>query len=251
MNTQVLPLTGIPVGRIPPAVVVCGDPDRAVQVSRHLKDVATISQHREYSCFEGRFEDMPVAVCSHGIGAAGAAIAFEELIAAGARQIVRAGTCGALQPGVQSGHLIIASASVQFTGLGREMVPDGYPAVADIELTLALSEAAELSGRQFDRGIVLTRDLFYPGVNPDGSPNYRQMSEANVLAVEMECAALFIVGSMRGVQTGAILAVDGNVLASAESMETYDPGQPSVKAAVEAEIEIALRALKYLHNDAH
>ena len=249
MNTQVLPLTGISVGQIPPAVVVCGDPDRAAQVSDRLDDARSISQHREYVCYGGSFEGMPVAVCSHGIGAAGAAIAFEELIYAGGRQIVRVGTCGALQPDIRSGHLIIASASVMLSGYGREIVPEGYPAVADLDLTLALSEAADSSVLPYDRGIVLTRDAFYQGVNPGASPDYRQMSEANVLAVEMECGALFIVSSLRGVQAGAILAVDGNVLEGAESMESYDPGQATVKAAVEAEIEIALRALRSLHND--
>ncbi|UCG22606.1 MAG: nucleoside phosphorylase, partial [Chloroflexota bacterium] len=237
MNTQILPITGIPVGQIPPAVIVCGDPDRAVQVSNHLDEARLISQHREYVCYGGDFEGMPVAVCSHGIGAAGAAIAFEELVYAGGRQIVRVGTCGALQPGIRSGHLIIASASVMRSGYGREMVPEGYPAVADLYLTMALDEAAESFGQPYDRGIVLTRDAFYQGVDPCAGPDYQKMSEANVKAVEMECGALFIVGSLRGVQTGAILAVDGNVLESAESIDSYDPGQTSVKAAVEAEIE--------------
>jgi uridine phosphorylase len=248
MDTQLLPITGLPIGHIPPAVIVCGDPERVLLVGDQLENVKPISQQREYTCIGGTFEGMPLAVCSHGIGAAGAAIAFEELIRAGARRIVRVGSCGALQPGIRSGYIIIASAAVQGTGHGREMVPDGYPAVADIDVTLALRQTAESSGRQYDCGIVLTRDLFYQGVTPSATPDYQQMSEANVLAVEMECAALFIVGAVRGVQTGAILAVDGNVLESAESMDTYDPGQDSVKAAVAAEIQIALRALLSQHN---
>ena len=64
MNTRLLPITGIPVGQIPPAVIVCGDPDRAVQVSNHLDHATLISQHREYACYGGKFEGMPVAVCA-------------------------------------------------------------------------------------------------------------------------------------------------------------------------------------------
>ncbi|UCC53805.1 MAG: hypothetical protein JSV68_07480, partial [Anaerolineaceae bacterium] len=67
-----------------------------------------------------------------------------------------------------------------------------------------------------------------------------------VLAVELECAALFIIGSLRGVQTAAILAVDGNLLEAEESMETYAPHGDVVRTAVDAEIRIALNALKYL-----
>ena len=102
----------------------------------------------------GEFEGKLVAVCSHGIGAPGAAIAFEELIRAGARGIIRVGTCGALQPGISAGHLIIATAAVQSTGYGRETVPQGYPAVADLELTLALRREATLEAIPHTSGII-------------------------------------------------------------------------------------------------
>jgi len=74
-------------------------------------------------------------------------------------------------------------------------------------------------------------------------PDYRAMSAARVLAVEMECAALFLVGSLRDVATAAVLVVDGNVLATAESMETYQPGQPVVAEGVAVAIRCALAAL--------
>ena len=63
------------------------------------------------------------------------------------------------------------------------------------------------------------------------------------MAVEMECAALFLVATLRGVQSAAILAVDGNVLEQGESMDTYEPHRQVVQDAVMAEIGIALRAL--------
>ena len=65
------------------------------------------------------------------------------------------------------------------------------------------------------------------------------MSAANVLAVEMECAALFTVGLLRGVTTAAILAVDGNVLEARRASNTYKPHRDTVKRAVEAAIDIA------------
>ncbi len=64
MNDQILPLTGLPIGQIPPAVIVCGDPGRAALISDYLEDVELVSQLREYSCYRGKFEGMPLAVCS-------------------------------------------------------------------------------------------------------------------------------------------------------------------------------------------
>ena len=247
---DILPLTGIPVRGLPPNVLVCGDPERARKIAGHFDTFETLSLWREYHTYRGVFQGMPVAVCSHGIGAAGAAIAFEEIIRAGGSRLIRTGTCGSLQPGVRPGHLVIATGAVSNTGYVTETVPFGYPALADFELTAFLVREAHLSNLDHGVGIVLTRDNFYAGVDPLGTPDYAQMSKANVQAVEMECAALFVIGSLRKVQTAAILAVDGNVLESmGESMDTYQPRDERVATAVEAEIDIALKTLYRLHND--
>jgi uridine phosphorylase len=243
MTNRQLPITKLTIGSVSPSVLVCGDPARAQQIAGYLEQADELVFEREYYVCKGVYQGIPITVCSHGIGAPGAAIAFEELIAAGAKRLLRVGTCGGLQPQVQDGHLVIATAAVQQTGYGRETVPPGYPAVADPEMVLALRRAAANHSQTWHSGIVITRDNFYPGVETIHTADYPIMSQANVLAVEMECAALFIVGSLRGVPTGAILAVDGNVLVKKESMDVYDPHREVVKQAVAAEIEIALAAL--------
>lgn len=244
MAKKILPITGLTVGSVSENVIVCGDPDRATRISRRLTGAELLTDQREYRIYKGHYGRMPVTVCSHGVGAPGASIAFEELIKAGARRIIRLGTCGGLQPDINPGHLVIAIAAVQNTGYGREIVPSGYPAVADPQLTIALQEAAAAGNYPHSTGLVLTRDSFYGGVAAPALPDYQVLSAANVQAVEMECAALFIIGSLRMVRTAAILAVDGNVLRGSESMDSYKPHQEIVATAVEAAIETALLALK-------
>jgi uridine phosphorylase len=244
MSQEALPITALPVASLPPAVIVCGDPSRAMFIAQLLNGPELLSDHREYRAYRGGYRGSPVAVCSHGIGAPGAAIAFEELIAAGARAIIRVGTCGALQEDMAAGDLVIATAAVQHTGYGREVVPRGFPAVAHPDLVQALRRAARAQDQATRTGIVLTRDAFYQGVALPSAPDYQQLSALGVLAVEMECAALFLVASLRGVRAAAILAVDGNVLRSGgEEMDTYEPGQAVVQQAVAAETRIALEAL--------
>lgn len=246
-----LPITGLPVGEVSPSVIVCGDPARADRIAARLEEGALLSHKREYRAHRGRYGDSSITVCSHGIGAPGAAVAFEELIAAGARRIIRVGTCGGLQPDIRQGHLIVATAAVQNTGYGREVVPDGYPAVADLDLTHRLwrsaDEASMTNGHRSRRGIVLSRDAFYGGVVAPAVPDYQEMGRAGVLAVEMECAALFLVGGLRGVATAAILAVDGNVLETLESMDTYLPGEEIVQRAVDIAALCALETLRALN----
>lgn len=238
-----LPITGLPKGQVSPSVIVCGDPARAERIAGLLDDAALLSDRREYRAYKGLYRGEDVTVCSHGVGAPGAAAAFEELIVGGAQRIIRVGTCGGLQPGIEAGHLVLAQAAVQNTGYGRELVPDGFPAVADLNLTVALQQAAASHDQHIHTGIVLTRDLFYGGVGGPAAADYHVMSEAGALAVEMECAALFLVGSLRRVGTGAILVADGNVLDAVESVDTYKPGRPVVQEGVATASMIALDAL--------
>jgi len=54
---------------------------------------------------------------------------------------------------------------------------------------------------------------------------------------------------LRQAQTGAVLVVDGNVLNTSESMETYVPQHQVVQDAVEKGIQMALEALLTLAQD--
>jgi len=240
MTEKRLPGTGLPVGGVSAAVLVCGDPARATAIAERLTDVVQLTEQREYRAYRGMFGKTAVSVCSHGVGTAGAAIAFEELIAAGAKRIIRVGTCGGIQPAITAGDLVIATAAVDRTGYGRLSGPEGYPAIADGALTEKLKAACNVP---FSQGIILTSDSFYPGVTTPHTPDYKQLSAANVQAVEMECAALFLVGSLRGVPTAAILTVDGNVLQARENMDSYQPHRDVVKAAISQAITIALTAM--------
>lgn len=243
MTLTHLPITGLPAGQVSKLAIVCGDPARADHIAGQLDNATLLSHKREYRAHNGSYRGTAITVCSHGVGAPGAAIAFEELIVAGAQTLIRVGTCGGLQSDIRSGALVIATAAVQNTGYGRETVPDGYPAVADPSVVLALRRAAASNAQMAHSGIVLTRDNFYAGVDGPAGVDYRVMSKARVLAVEMECAALFLVGSLRAVPTAAILVADGNVLESAESVDTYNPHQETVRTSINSAIQCALEAL--------
>ena len=66
-----------------------------------------MAKNREYWTFNGTYKGVPVSVTSHGVGCGGAAIAFESLWRAGAKVIIRVGTCGGMQPGIDAGSLVI------------------------------------------------------------------------------------------------------------------------------------------------
>ena len=242
MVDEVLPLTGLTIGKVPERVIVVGDPNRAAKVARRLDRAEPVAAVREYHSYVGRHEGTEVLVMSHGVGAAGAGVCFEELLRGGARTLVRAGTAGALQDHIADGSLVIATAAVRDEGLTPRLVPLGFPAVADVDLTVALRDAAAASGHPTHVGTVLTGDLFYPH-EPLGSdlPLWR---DAGVAAVDMEAAALFVLAALHGARAGALFAIDGNPVRRDDQHTTaYDPDRRIVHTAVDAMIDIALTAL--------
>jgi len=239
---NVLPLLRVRAGDVPRSMLVVGDPARAELVAGRLDGGHEVARNREYALFAGRHRDVDVGVISHGVGSAGAAVCFEELCRAGVERIVRAGTTGGMQPDVLDGALVIARAAARDEGLTNHLVPPAYPAVADVDVVVALRAAAAAAGRDVVEGIVLSSDVFYPHeVLGSALPMWQR---AGVVAVEMECAALFVTAGLHGAAAGAILTVDGNPLAAGDDdMSGYDPRRDVVTSAVEEMVGIALDAL--------
>lgn len=236
--TSVLPILGVPGDALPARVITVGDPRRAERAANLLDDASLLAHRREYAIWVGSHRGVEVAVVSHGVGAAGAGVCFEELCRAGVQRIVRAGTAGGLQPEVGDGDLVVATAGVRDDGLTDGLVPAAFPAVADRAVTAALVAGAP----DAHEGIVLTSAVFYPH-DVFGS-NLATWQRAGVVAVEMEVAALFVIASLHDVAAGAILAIDGNPLATGDAaMAGYDPDRDVVADAVTRMLAIALDAV--------
>ncbi|GIP35792.1 nucleoside phosphorylase [Paenibacillus sp. J2TS4] len=238
-----LPILQIHSEDMPPYAIVCGDPRRAKAIADKLDKAKELSFAREYRTFAGEYDGVRLAVVSHGVGSPGAAVCFEELIRAGVRTLIRVGTCGSYHADIPAGSLVISKAAAREEGLTKQLVPSGYPAVADSGVVAALeAAAADVPGSGVVRtGITVCYDAFFTGVEELPHRKYKQ---AGVLAVEMEIAALYVVSSLRGARAGAILAVDG--FADEDLSEVYDPHTDAVAKAVDREIEIALQAVARL-----
>ncbi|PAF29439.1 nucleoside phosphorylase [Paenibacillus sp. 7516] len=247
---MLMPILQIHSEDMPAYAIVCGDPARAEKISRKLEQARELAFSREYRTFVGLYEGVQMAVVSHGVGSPGAAVCFEELIRAGVTTLIRVGTAGSYTADYPAGSVIVSTAAVRSDGLTRQLVPDGFPAVADIGVTQALIEAAQEKGNHADPamnagkvgvGITVTLDAFFTGVE---EIPHRKYTQAGALAAEMEIAALYIVSTLRGARAGAIVAIDG--FADSDLAAEYDPHTDAVAHAVEREINASLRALAAL-----
>lgn len=236
-----LPVLNVEASQIPERMLVVGDPDRALRVAARFEDRVEIGRFREYLTLVGTHRGVDVGVVSHGVGAAGAAVCFDELFQAGVRRVIRAGSCGGMQDHVLDGHLVIVTGAVRNEGLTSQLVPDGYPAMSSPDVVTALRLAAR-DEEDIHEGITLTNAVFY--THDILGSNLPLWQKAGVTAVEMECAALFVMAGLQGREAGAILAVDGNPLVERdEEMTGYNPHREVVRDAVGRMIGIALDAL--------
>mgnify|MGYP000897135244 CR=1 FL=1 len=169
------------------------------------------------------------------------AIAVEELQKIGVEAAVRIGSCGALQPEVRVGDLVMVEAAVRDEGTSLGYAPLSYPAVADHRLLTACEESAKEAGCRFHTGIARSHDCLYRDDNP---VIYEEWAKKGVLASDMETAALFVVGRIRGMRTASILnvvaACKGNV---AENIGRYVDGETLTAQGEEYEILTAFAAL--------
>ncbi|RLG46058.1 MAG: nucleoside phosphorylase [Thermoproteota archaeon] len=234
-------------GDVAKYVLLPGDPKRAEKIAKFFDDYKLVAEYRQYVTFSGSYKGIPVSVTSTGIGCPAAAIAVEELAKIGAECFIRVGTTGAIQPEIEIGDIIVATAAVRADGTTRAYVPLEYPAVASAEVVNSLLNAAEKLSIDVRSGVILTGDAFYA----EDMSTMRLWSSLGVLSVEMEAAVIFVLSQIKGLKAGAVLAVDGNIIKGTKKGE-FKKGEkkgeldPRVQKAIELETKIALEAIRIL-----
>ena len=185
-----------------------GDPGRALALAQLLLTEPRMSNHaRGLWGYTGETpEGHALSIQSTGMGGPSAAIVLQELAELGVRRAIRVGTCGAVDPELGHGELVVARVALAEDGASKALGAS-ETAEPDPELTARL--AAGLPPGASPSPIVTT-DLFYAGDPDQGAPP-RARAEAwlrrGAVAVEMEAATIFTLGRRLGVAAACILAV--------------------------------------------
>ena len=172
---------------------------------------------------------------------------FNILAIVGVTAMVRIGSCGALQQGIALGDLIFACGAIRDDGASKAYADVRYPAVPDTALLGHCIAAARDRGWPHHVGVVHSHESFYIDTNDEESAHW---SRLGALGADMETAALFTIGRIRGVRTASIL---NNVVVygedTAESIGGYVDGADPAARGEEREIAVALEALYRLSKE--
>jgi purine-nucleoside phosphorylase len=235
-------------GDYAPLVLLPGDPGRATMIAGlfdgGLEKARLVNQHRSLLGYTGTYSGEPVSVQTSGMGTPSFSIVMEELLMLGVTRFIRTGTCGGVGHGLKTGDVVVATAAVPADGATRTYLGgDPFAPAADFELTRALVDTARAKGIEPNIGVVQSVDVFY-----NSQPDYAsKMRSRNVVAVEMEAAALFFLamrerGRGKDVRGACILTVSDTLVKDDESYGADYMSLDDLEAATRRTIEIALEA---------
>lgn len=199
-------------------VILPGDPHRSESIAKAFDPEAIfLANSREHQSYLANFHGQNILVCSTGLGAPNIGITLEELAVIGLKYYLRVGTCGAIQPFIELGDVVISTAAVRLDGASKDYAPIEYPAVASFEFTHDIIAGAKKSGAPFHVGITASTDTFWQAQERyDSYTGYLLRSKRgamdewralNVMNFEMEASALFVMASSMGLDAACICGV--------------------------------------------
>ncbi len=221
-------------------VFLPGDPGRCEKIASYFDDPQLIAYNREYKTYTGTLLGEKVSVTSTGIGCPSTAIAVEELIQIGADTFIRVGTSGGMQPYLRAGDLGIVTGAIRDEGTTLHYMPQEFPAVANIDVVLALRDAAEELGNPHHLGISQSKDSFFGQHAPERMPvdtrlltRWKAWVQGGTICSEMEAAAIFVLSSIYRKRAGGIMLIGWNQEGDHPEEHVSDL-EPLIQTAIES-----------------
>ena len=235
-------------------VLLPGDPGRVAMFRDMLDDFKIVSQNREYTVGTGFYEGVKITVCSTGIGAPSTEIAVIQLIALGAKALIRIGGTGLMKEDVPCGAMVLNTGAVRMGGSSCFYAPAEYPAIASFEVVDCLKKACEELNRSYAMGICVSVGSFYHGqgrkmpfeTDYDEEEVLKKYRKWNVLNMEMEAETIFTLASLNGVLAGSICSVHCNRVTDQWLVDNEAAQKEMCETALAASARLSR---EYLHAD--
>ncbi len=205
-------------GEVAESIILVGDPARAHLVGSLFDSIELTRHHREFVSITGIHRGLRVTVMGTGMGGGCTEIAMIELAqCVDQATVIRCGSCGALQPEIGLGELVISQGACRLENTTLSYVEPGYPAVAHPEVVIALLQAAAHRGVKNHLGITATAPGFYaaqcrhaPGFGMREPDLVDRLARQGIANLEMEVSAILTLASLRSFRAGAVCAVYAN-----------------------------------------
>ncbi len=217
--------------------IVPGPRDRLDVLMKKIENPVRNFSFMEYTMYTGTFQGIKVTAINGGRFSTDTSITTEVMCNAKIENIIRIGTCGALDENIKVGDLVVVDQVIRGDGVTPYYVDKDFKTVADKKITDTLCEVAKGMGINVHRGTTWTTDALLRET--------REIVEAKrkegAMAVDMVSSTLLTIAQTYNIKAGSILAVSDNVI-------TGEMGfmNPMYYMAETKLIEIALETVKRL-----
>lgn len=219
-------------------ILLPGDPLRAKYIAEtFLEDPKLYNEVRGMYGYTGTYKGKRISVQGTGMGVPSISIYVNELIQSyGVKNLIRVGSCGAIQKDIKVRDVILAMTSstdsqinrLQFNGMD-------YAPTANFDLLKKAYDAGTEKGLNLKVGNVFTSDVFYR----DSMDVFKQLADYGVLAVEMETTALYTLAAKHDVNALSVLTVSDHILTGEET--TAEERQTTFNEMIEVALEAAIQ----------
>jgi uridine phosphorylase len=232
--TQMVQLRPQDVGKY---AIVPGPKDRLDVLMKKIENPVKNFSFMEYTMYTGTYQGIKVTAINGGRFSTDTSITTEVMCNTQIPNIIRIGTCGALDENIQVGDLVVVDTVLRGDGVTPYYVGKDFKTVADKKISDTLFTVAKDMGAKVHRGCAWTTDALLRET--------REIVEAKrkegAIAVDMVSSTLLTICQTYNIKAGSILAVSDNVI-------TGEMGfmNPLYYMAESKLIEIALETVKRL-----
>ena len=226
-------------GDIAETILLPGDPLRAKYIAENfLDDVTQYNEVRGMLGITGTYKGELISVQGTGMGVPSISIYVNELINEfGVKNLIRVGSCGALQKDVKVRDVILAQTSTTDSQMNRMNFGGiDFAPTADFGLLKNAYDVGEEKNLNLRVGNVFTSDSFY---RDNAMELFEKLAEYNVLGVEMETTALYTLAAKYDCRALSVLTVSDHILTGEET--TPEERQTTFSDMIDVALEASIR----------
>jgi purine-nucleoside phosphorylase len=191
------------IGDFANTVLMPGDPLRSKYIAENfLQNSRIVNNVRNVCGYTGTYKGKPVSVMASGMGMPSMAIYSYELYKYfNVENIIRIGSAGAISENVSLYDIVIAQSASTDSNYQSHLINNGvFSPCASFDLLIKAYEYLSENNLHHHVGNVLSTDVFYGN-------DLTKWQALNVLAVEMETAALYTNAAVANKKALSILTV--------------------------------------------
>ena len=181
-----------------------------------------------------------VTMIHFNIGAPSAALVIDLLSAVTPKAVIMLGLCGGLHRSLSVGEFILPIAAVRNEGVSQHYMPKDVPSLPTFKVQDIIAHTLKEKAVPFKTGVVHSTDYRFWEFD---AAFKKRLREEQVIAIEMECAAIFTVAFCMKVPVGALLLVSDLPLTS-RGIKTYALQQKVFKKHLREHLILGIEALQ-------